>query len=87
MKYDIKIVDDDYFADELYDDPPTGACQADWDGDGFERKNLSDHLYKTYVKLNEGKVGCHWAWVALERIANGEPEEEVMRDYGYSPCK
>ena len=41
------------------------------------------HVLETYKKLHEGKVGAHWLWVALERIANGEPEIEVMRDYEY----
>ena len=41
------------------------------------------HVLKTYELLHEGKIGAHWIWVALERIANGEPELEVMRDYGY----
>lgn len=37
----------------------------------------------TYEKLHEGKLGAHWIWFALERIANGEMEQDVMRDYGY----
>jgi len=41
------------------------------------------HVLKAYERLHEGKLGAHWLWVALERIANGEPEIEVMRDYGY----
>jgi len=41
------------------------------------------HVLKTYEKLHEGKIGAHWLWVAIERIANGEPEIEVMRDYEY----
>jgi len=41
------------------------------------------HVLKTYVRLHKGKIGAHWIWIALERIANGEPELEVMRDYEY----
>lgn len=38
----------------------------------------------TYVELHRGRlVGAHWLWVAVERVAAGEPEEEVMQDYGY----
>ena len=41
------------------------------------------HVLKTYERLHEGKIGAHWIWIAIVRIANGEPELEVMRDYGY----
>lgn len=44
-------------------------------------------VLETYKKLHEGKIGAHWLWVAIERIASGEPEVEVMRDYGYEPHK
>lgn len=30
------------------------------------------------------RIGQHWLEVALERINAGEPEQEVMRDYGYA---
>lgn len=30
-----------------------------------------------------GKITMHWLRVAFDRIAAGETEAEVMRDYGY----
>lgn len=41
------------------------------------------HVLETYLKLHEGKIGAHWLWCAIERINRGEPEREVMDDYGY----
>ena len=41
------------------------------------------HILDTYARLVEGKTFEHWVWVALERIANGEAEADVMADYGY----
>lgn len=29
------------------------------------------------------RIGQHWLEVALERINAGEPEQDVMLDYGY----
>ena len=52
-------------------------CGTEWVRGGKQ------HVLKTYEKLHEGKIGAHWLWVAIERIANGEPEIEVMRDYEY----
>ena len=43
------------------------------------------HVLETYEKLHAGKLGAHWIWVALEQIAMGVPEMEVMADYGYVP--
>ena len=43
------------------------------------------HVLQTYASLHKHKLfGEHWAWVALERMAAGENEAEVMRDYGYA---
>lgn len=43
-----------------------------------------DQVLQTYANLHKRKlVGEHWLWVALERVANGENEAEVMADYGY----
>jgi hypothetical protein len=42
------------------------------------------HVWKTYARLHEGKIGQHWLWAAIERIAlAGESEAEVMADFGY----
>lgn len=43
------------------------------------------HVLQTYLNLHEGKIGAHWLWVAIERVVAGEPEREVMKDYGYLP--
>jgi hypothetical protein len=40
-------------------------------------------VLQTYARLHENKLGEHWLWVAIERISLGEPEAEVMADYGY----
>lgn len=40
-------------------------------------------VLRTYECLHKGRLGEHWIWIALERIAAGEPEIEVMLDYGY----
>jgi hypothetical protein len=37
----------------------------------------------TYARLHARKLFLHWLWSAVERVAAGEPEAEVMRDYGY----
>lgn len=50
--------------------------------DRFDR-GAKQHILRTYIKLHQGKIGAHWIWVALERIANGEDETEVMSDYCY----
>ena len=44
-------------------------------------------VLETYEKLHKGKIGAHWLWVAIEQIAAGEPEVDVLRDYGYVPHK
>ena len=36
-----------------------------------------------YDKLHENKLGAHWLWCVIEKIAAGESEEEAMREYGY----
>jgi len=51
--------------------------------DQFEEEGAFTVL-KTYLKLHEGKIGAHWLWCALERIAQGEKEFDVLWDYGYS---
>lgn len=49
----------------------------------WERGGKKDVL-QTYINLHEGKIGMHWLWAAVERIARGESEAEVMADYGYT---
>lgn len=48
----------------------------------FDRGAKQDIL-RTYAKLHEHKIGMHWLWAAIERIVAGEPEKEVMEDFGY----
>lgn len=50
--------------------------------DQFEDDGALDVL-KTYLNLHEGKIGAHWLWCAIERIARGESESNVLWDYGY----
>lgn len=47
-----------------------------------EIDGITDVL-ETYLKLHEGKIGDHWLWCALERVARGEKEFDVLCDYGY----
>lgn len=37
------------------------------------------HSHRGYL------IGIHWLAAAYERICAGEPEAEVMADYGYVP--
>lgn len=34
-----------------------------------------------------GKITLHWLRAAFDRVAAGEPEQEVMADYGYVRAK
>jgi len=34
-----------------------------------------------------GKITQHWLRAAFDRIAAGEPEVQVLDDYGYAPAK
>lgn len=46
------------------------------------------HVLQTYANLHKHKLfGEHWLWVAMERVAAGEDEAEVMSDYGYTKTK
>ena len=36
-----------------------------------------------YERLCKGSIGEPWIAVALRRMAAGEPEEDVLADYGY----
>lgn len=42
-----------------------------------------EDVLKTYLLLHQKKLGAHWMWIAIERIAAGEPEEKVFAEYGY----
>ena len=43
----------------------------------------AEGVLSTYLKLHDGKLGMHWLWAAIERIAAGEIEVDVLDDYGY----
>lgn len=43
------------------------------------------HVLRTYERLHANKLGAHWIWMAMERIAAGESELDVLLDYGYAP--
>lgn len=52
--------------------------------DGNSPENESrPYILDVLEKLHRDKVTAHWIVVAMERIANGEPERQVMYDYGY----
>ena len=48
----------------------------------WQRGGRQDVL-RTYLLLHQKKLGAHWMWIAIERIAAGEPEEKVFAEYGY----
>lgn len=50
--------------------------------DQFEDKGAANVL-RVYLKLHEGKIGAHWLWCVIGRMAAGEREDVAMRDYGY----
>lgn len=43
----------------------------------------SNHI-STYENLHRGKIGAHWLWCVIERVAAGEDDEAVLREYGFS---
>ena len=48
------------------------------------RPGGATRVLRMYLKLSRKKlIGEHWLWCALERVANGEPERQVMADYMY----
>src|SRR3990167_1814512 len=42
-----------------------------------------ESVLDTYCDLHRNKIFSRWLWVAIERVVAGEPEAEVMKDYGY----
>jgi hypothetical protein len=49
----------------------------------FQDKEGVIHILNAYLRLHDGKIGAHWLWAVIERVANGESAREVLRDYGY----
>lgn len=49
----------------------------------MRNQSAAANVLETYVNLHEEKLFAHWIWIALSRIAAGEPEVDVMYDYGY----
>ena len=42
-------------------------------------------VLRTYLRLHEQeRLGEHWLWAVLERVAAGEKEDAVLADYGYT---
>ena len=41
-------------------------------------------ILRTYLKLHEGKLGAHWLWIVVQRVANGESADSVLAEYGYT---
>lgn len=52
---------------------------AKWQRGGKQR------VLRTYLQLHEYNLGAHWLWLAMERIAAGESEANVMAQFGF--CK
>lgn len=73
----------------VYDPPPVAnqITSNEWAGlyriaEIIARHAPQDELWQRLRKAT-GKVTSHWLEIAAERIAAGEPELEVMADYGY----
>jgi hypothetical protein len=48
------------------------------------KRGGKEEVLDTYIRLHANKIiGEHWLWAAITRISQGEPEIEVMADYGY----
>lgn len=47
-------------------------------------RGAKQKILRTYDKLHQNKLGAHWLWCAIERIANGEPESQVLAEFGYA---
>lgn len=49
----------------------------------FDRGGAA-HVLRTYLALHRDKLfGTHWLWAVVERVANGESADKVLREYDY----
>ena len=50
------------------------------------KRGARQDILRTYLRLQKGKIGEHWLWCAVVRVAeHGEPVDLVLKDYGYVP--
>ena len=49
----------------------------------FEPQQSASEILETYLTIHEKKLGMHWIYAAAFRLAGGESEADVMRDFGY----
>jgi len=47
-------------------------------------RGAKQKILGVYANLHQHKLGAHWLWCAIERIANGEPESQVLAEFGYA---
>lgn len=47
----------------------------------FQRSGATSVL-QTYLTLHRGKLGMHWLWAVVQRVAAGESQASVLEDYG-----
>ena len=66
-------------------EPPLDCKAGQRNGKAQWGRGGKPHVLRTYERLHANKIGAHWIWIALERIASGEPEIDVLLDYGYAP--
>lgn len=48
------------------------------------KRGAKPDILRTYLKLHEGKLGAHWLWIVVQRVANGESADSVLKEYGYT---
>ncbi len=51
----------------------------------FTSPDAVDWILGEYIRLHRGKIGQHWLWAAIERLNTGDPEVQVLADFGYVP--
>ena len=48
-------------------------------------REISPDFIAAYLSIHEGKAGQHWLGAAIQRLAAGDNEAEIMSDFGYVP--
>ena len=49
----------------------------------FDPPSAAADVLRAYLALHEGKEGQHWIYAAIGRMVQGDPEAEVMADFGW----
>ena len=62
---------------------PTGYDRLHEAAEEYETLEDAADLLETYLLLHDGKLGLHWIFAAAGRMAAGDPERDVLADFGY----